>query len=268
MRKFVRLRNFFSLRLREIRRNRISRTAFFLRVPQGSGDPLLLQSRTHINLQRKFVYSRIPKAANSTVIATIYSDDIDRFDRDVIEATKQGDKGLASLDEGEITELQERFFIFTFVRHPFVRFLSAYMDKIAKPGVYRRSVSRRINLRSDGDVSIDDFIGFLEDRKNLMLDAHWAPQATLLGFPLERYDLIGSVENFSSDLASLCRALKMDARELPYVPHATGATAGVMSLSEEQLSRVHGIYEHDFELLGYTPQLSAVGRPPKISKIY
>lgn len=259
---FVRVRSFLSHCKRRIKSRQLENVPFFRRFP-AVGAELLRDSRTHINFDQKFVYSRLPKAGNSTVISTLYREYGDVTDRDFIETVKLGQRPPSRLAPAEIDRIVESFFVFTVVRNPFARLLSCYRDKIARPSIFRSMVSRRYLGEVDCEISLDQFLDFLSHEANLLMDAHWAPQARLLAFPMANYQLIGAVETLEDDLAKISGVLGLDGRTVSYVPHATGASNRLQALSDGQARKIATIYQCDFDLFGYSKDIGCAQDAPR-----
>lgn len=171
----------------------------------------------------------------------------------------------SALTAEKVEEINDNYFVFSFVRNPFSRIVSCYHDKIARPGQFRELVSRFHFAKRDVNISFDEFLEFLSEEKNLYLDAHWAPQRDLLPFPLYRYNLIGSVENMSRDLQSLMSRVDQHGLQVDYRPHATGASRKVTGITEAQAEKISQIYQGDFLLFGYSQQLRDAMSPPRAS---
>ena len=152
-------------------------------------------------------------------------------------------------------------FCMTFVRNPYSRLLSAYLDKIVPEPRKLESVSifdeaARLNLHSkSGDLS---FFAFLLCVRALLLrgghvDCHWRPQHVQTQIETVEYDLIGRVETIRSDLAKVETALRC---KLTYPGKVGGHETGAdVRLAEKYIGECPGlieeIYEKDFKCFGY-----------------
>lgn len=150
----------------------------------------------------RFAYLRIPKSANSTVVMTL-CEAMARHEGSVLDlgrgfdgsqmAKKMAKQGFYPFIVNELRGAAT--FRFTFVRNPFTRILSAYLDKIAQP--------QAVFL---GDLGIEQqrpltFLEFLQrlDQGFLNANAHWAPQAVM--FNPATFDFIGRVETLERGMA-------------------------------------------------------------------
>ncbi|HDS05874.1 MAG TPA: hypothetical protein ENN95_02410, partial [Deltaproteobacteria bacterium] len=93
-----------------------------------------IDKRAMISERFKFAYYRIPKAANSTVIATLHCCEYG----EVADSLKMKELKThtyikpSQLNRKKADVLLDDYFKFTVVRNPYARFLSAYLNKIAK----------------------------------------------------------------------------------------------------------------------------------------
>jgi hypothetical protein len=207
----------------------------------------------------------VPKAGNSTVIATLYTGKGDVSDREYIERIKKGELSASLLSSAAIDDILNNYFIFTFVRNPFSRVISCFNDKLSKPSSFRALVSRFYFSENDREISFDQFLDFISEEKNIYLDAHWAPQVDLLPFPIERYDLIGSVENMSDSLNYMMQRVVSAGGQVDYRPHATGASNKALSITDAQAQKIISIYRKDFTTLGYSELVKNATYPPEIA---
>ena len=158
----------------------------------------------------------------------------------------------------EIIE-SENFFRFAFVRNPYTRLLSAYLDKI----VGRRPEAGQIVAEAeslgfeaiDGLLSFVDFLKCVEAlaAKGAFLDKHWRPQHHQLYPEAIRYNRIGKVEKLRDDLGGVATELGMTANETSRkFGHETRATDQMQQYySDEARALVARVYKADFEAFGY-----------------
>ena len=111
---------------------------------------------------------------------------------------------------------QENYFVFSFVRHPFDRLVSAYLDKIDgknDPG-YRKL---RLKFKEDyGQVNFENFLKYILEKlrtrekcikSNIedcsQIDVHWRPYDQRCAYCAMNYDFIGRMENFAEDVVEV-----------------------------------------------------------------
>lgn len=146
---------------------------------------------------------------------------------------------------------------FCFVRDPYSRILSAYLDKIA--GLDKRGLGagfrRNYGLDEAAPVSFKDFLELLKtgaiEEKNW--DQHWRTQFTLVRPDLIKYDLVGKLETFDDSYAELKVLLKDKIDDYRTIaPHKTNA-ADILDdhYTPDLRAIVADLYAKDFEYFGY-----------------
>lgn len=199
-----------------------------------------------------FFYNRIPKAANSTVLATIMARSTYRRAFSDGHAKRRLLRPSRLLPR-DVARFDTDVFKLTFVRDPYARVLSAFADKILR----RRQQSRGFYAWRGGDdgsaPAFMEFLRYLEDG-GLLVDPHWTPQVHLMLLPLAAFDFIGRVERLEADLGQVM------ARVFPDAPPAPANRAGPRTDSSrrlaeaytpEALALVARLYAEDFAALGY-----------------
>lgn len=156
--------------------------------------------------------------------------------------------------DGKRWEHCEREFVFTFVRNPFVRVLSAYLNQIVK----HRNTEHwgRFSVQhglGDTDLSFQDFLRLVADSPHDGLDPHWRPQYCSVAPRLIPYDFIGTVENLNHDLRLVLGRIFGESTPVSdYAPHRTDATAKIQAYyGPAEIKLVQRIYQEDFASLGY-----------------
>jgi hypothetical protein len=212
-----------------------------------------------ISINNEYVYCRLRKCANSTVIATLYNIETGKkiTSLDKIQNIKDNYfNNPVSLSKSEVKKLKG-YYKFTIVRNPYNRIISAYLDKIKPKNVYQRKiVAAHLSKDENDDISFDEFLSFLE-QGGLKKNSHWAPQTDFLVFPISEYDFIGRLENFNSDFEKIIQDIyNIQSIEIVSVTeHKTKSNKNVESISNEQKSRIYELYKEDFTLLGYDKDL-------------
>lgn len=230
---------------------------FYRRYPYtGRMDLFKLDPRGCYSPAEPFFYSRIPKAANTTVVAALAEHSSFRRRR-----PRRGDPKYQFLrplflSGREVRRLEREAFVFTFVRNPFSRVLSAYLDKVGR----LRHQGRRFLAWAHRHGQPGDFLGFCRflDAGGLDLDMHWAPQADILCLPLNRFDYIGRVEALDHDLPEVLRRLFGHQAMAPSQRRGTTTNAALQlqdAYGPEQRRIIARLYRNDFELFGYDPTL-------------
>lgn len=233
--------------LHRLLRNRLtmSHLPFYRRYPFSS--PVSIASadkRGCVDLGLGVFYNRVPKAANSSVVVNLAQQKLGHE----IESkpAKRIFRRPSSLSREEMAGF-DSLYRFTFVRNPYVRVLSAYLDKIERKAAHGGRA-----------VSFLEFLRRLE-RGELYRNAHWAPQASLLLLPVTEYDFIGRVESLERDLAAVLEILQGrpgDRTPRSALGNWTGAGGRLAQYYDDaSLALVRRLYARDFEVFGYEPAI-------------
>lgn len=217
----------------------------------------------HISLKNKYLYVQTPKVASSTLKRALITLELKGTQID------PGRIGLHpdiiqsvhikpyQLPEGLLSSvfLNSDFARFCFVRDPYARVLSAFLDKVKRREPEGKSFLRSKGLDEDQDITFDEFLTHLENdsdnSKNW--DPHWRPQSHLLRPDLIDYSLIGKLETFDADYSKLDEILGKKLGDYQtQAPHKTEAaskeTAFYGARGREIVSKV---YKDDFSFFGY-----------------
>ena len=162
-------------------------------------------------------------------------------------------------------------FVFTFVRNPFTRILSAYLDKIK---LHRHSAVwgafAALHGLGDGPLGFLDFLRLIAVTPAVRLDPHWRPQTLNLLPNVIPYDFVGRLESLEPDLLSVLGSIfgTSNTGIHTYKRHQTQSTDVLDDYyGPREQDMVRSIYERDFIDLGYgfalrdPSRLAGVPRP-------
>lgn len=138
-------------------------------------------------------------------------------------------------------------FRFTFVRHPVARLLSAYADKLVRQRhAFAPLVNAALGRDADAQTTLDDFLDAIEAQAPVECDPHWRAQHLNILHDVIGYDLVGRVESFAADIATVpaLAGIPVDAKNVNVKFPPPAPTAA-------QVRRIEHIYARDFELFGY-----------------
>ena len=147
-----------------------------------------------------------------------------------------------------------REFVFTFVRNPFARMLSAYLNKIVHhrdPSVWGRFAAR--HGLTDQPLPFREFLELVARTPPALMDMHWRPQSHTMAPHAVAYDFVGTMERFEDDLQAVLK--RIFGRDLPvheHAPHRTGSADQFGAYyGAEEIDLVRRICAVDFRELGY-----------------
>ncbi|MGJ8547374.1 MAG: sulfotransferase family protein [Sulfitobacter sp.] len=215
--------------------------------------PAQFRKTFHLSQTREAIYVNNPKVACSTIKLALQRAELGDLAY-LPERSVHNHKGSPLLTFPELTmkELRVRsqsYFIFSFVRCPYRRLQSAYLNKIVEPQKGGR-------LREEAGFAADElpdfarFVATIVAQDPVKQNAHWRPQWINLSVDAVEYDFIGKLEDFSGGWASLAARLN-----LPANPERAGKrTKSVQAAYDPQSAAlVARFYARDFEHFGYDP---------------
>ena len=232
-------------------------TPFYRRFPYtGKMDLFKLDPRGAYSPVEPFFYSRVPKAANTTITQLLHEQTSYRPPKARRVNPKYQFQRPLFMSKDEVKRLDDEAFKFTFVRNPYSRVLSAFLDKVGR----RRHQGLRFLAWADRHGQPQNFLGFCRylEAGGLYLDMHCPPQVHILCIPLDRFDFIGHVETLDDDLQLVFR--KVFGTQAPQQAVRAGTATGANTqltehYGEEEQGIVNRLYADDFERLGYDHHL-------------
>jgi len=220
-----------------------------------------LDQRIAIDHAHRFAYVRIPKAANSTIAALLFSIACGS-DPDSTAQAKASFVRPCELSPRKSRDVKRSYFKFTVVRNPFSRVLSAYLEKIVQSELEshaKDAVFSRLRRPHNSKVEFEDFCQYLMDG-GLNDDPHWIPQyrfTCLLG--ANGLDFVGKFETLESDLRNIVSSIFPDYKLQEYQSvrlHRTGASDKLFDYYTPKCEEmVRNLYQEDFRLFNYQDRL-------------
>ncbi len=212
------------------------------------------------NREHGFIYLNNPKVGCSTIKRSLGGAIADRglADHGVNVHELEGSPFHNKLADPDAAQ---RAFIFTFVRNPFHRIVSAYLNKVKlRTDQVWSGFAGQHGLNPGAEVSFDAFVEILAGVQPEEQDPHWRPQHLNLLHPFVRPNLIGDLEALDRLLPEvLDRLFPGRARVEPVHMNKTTARQVWSELLADKatLGRVVDIYAGDFAAYGYAPSLTA-----------
>jgi hypothetical protein len=226
--------------------------------------------RINISTRYRYMYVEVPKAGCTTIKATLQAAE-GRNIREILPAAIHAKENSPLMSPADSLSTFHDFFHsqtafrFAFVRHPYSRLLSGYLEKINHRSTvgsgYNAHVHRQLGLPDDGAVSFEQFVRAVHKSAPEMLNGHWRPAHLLTAPNVIDYDFIGRFENFSSHLDELAERLGIASQTLSVgLEHATGASGLVRQYYTPTIqTMVDEVYSGDFEAFGYERHFELFG---------
>jgi hypothetical protein len=254
-------------------------------------DPHDVSYRYNLSQKHRYLYVETPKVACTTIKAFLQAaEGRDISDQNFEEVHDRDKSPLLKPDKRPdlLFDLlgSDNSFKFTFVRNPYTRILSAYLDKIKRTSVeqaiaygaarlkqldqpvagdlplapdakalegHRRERLHSLSLSTDSDVSFKEFVESLTRTDPAKMDAHWRPQTLLTAQAYIDYDFIGRFERLEADLNWVANKLNiMHYLKIQPTPHRTNSDRKISEYYTDYLYKVvANIYIDDFKAFDY-----------------
>jgi len=221
----------------------------------------------NISLKHKYIFFETPKAGCSTIKRRLHS--IELLDTPFSSPENVHNRSTSpliapvQLPRKQLNDMlnNHNFFKFSFVRNPFTRTLSAFLDKIVRNEPQKLSFLKaagRAESEFETQISFREFLDVLASTNPKQMDPHWAPQSQLIFFDLIDYSFVGRFESFEADWSVVSRMIfSREIREaappLQVVDmHRTNATNKLADFYDgECVDLVREIYKEDFLAFSY-----------------
>jgi hypothetical protein len=212
----------------------------------------------HLSNRRRYLYVATPKVACTAIKHTLQQVEMNgtlsyrRYGEEHFPALSPL---LAPLDDPQVyfdATRSDDWFRFTFVRNPFSRILSCYLDKIVRHIPERNRLLPELGLDpATGVPSFKEFLNAIGNQPVEQHDFHWALQSWLTRPETMHYHFIGRLERFEADFRHVCDAIGISP-DMPAVRHSTNATEQLASFyGVEEIELVRTIYADDFARFDY-----------------
>lgn len=161
--------------------------------------------------------------------------------------------------------LQQQYYLFSLVRNPYTRLLSAYYNKIMGNKSPKRKILRLLYTKPQDittHVSLTEFIQVICSQPVTELDPHWGLQSNLILFDLLQHDFIGRFETYAQDYATIFSHLS-GTESIPKLRHRNSRVTNLPVTPIDKLitptlqAAIYQQYQADFENFGYAYALPA-----------
>ena len=208
----------------------------------------------------RFLWVGIPKVATRSILTALYREPL------VDLAAREVNEELWKLLKQN--EAYQAYFKFAFVRNPWARIVSSYLNKIERfrEDTRRAIIDRYPPLRFK--MPFEEFIRFLlEDPsgRDEGANRHWMSQHIFVADKNGELlvDFIGKMENLKEDFATACQRIKLPEIRLPWLNSREGWKVNEQVLNrkdpfyyrtyftDETRELVRKRYRKDIEMFGY-----------------
>jgi Sulfotransferase family len=156
---------------------------------------------------------------------------------------------VAKTPLNEVIE-SEAFFKFTYVRNPYTRVLSAYLDKVLRDPAERLRLLPSIGLAADSEPTFLEFLKAIQAQRDSWRDIHWVTQSRLVQINNINYNFIGRFESFVTTFPAILELLGIDHTLLAQAgtpPNVTRASDRLREfIGPKEREVIIAIYEADF----------------------
>jgi hypothetical protein len=206
----------------------------------------------------RYAYFDIPKVASTTTKALLLANErgddtcLDLPDEQLHEevAPLRRLSQLAWPDVGRVL-LSPRVFRFAFVRNPYARLLSAYLD------LGQRAAGFVTDVAGKAEPTFEEFVRGILQQPDDEVNIHWRSQRGFLGHGVTRMSFVGRMETYEADVRTvLDRLFPQRAFFRSLHRNRTSAQQRLREFyTPELIELVYQRYRGDFELFGYPREL-------------
>ena len=208
----------------------------------------------------ELAYLSIPKAASSSIrnligerqakIVVPYSQESRKASKNKIDK-----KIKMSITPSQLPQLEERFYLFSFVRNPLTRLYSCYRDKVINAAT-KHDESKLSPYGIKFGMSFEDFINRVSQIPDEWADCHFKSEHTFLTHGEELLvQFFGKIERFESDWQHLTEAFGLACP--PRTFRVSGPPVSLLELPLTRRSAETAVarYQKDIELFGYQDEI-------------
>jgi glycosyltransferase involved in cell wall biosynthesis/predicted O-methyltransferase YrrM len=224
---------------------------------------------TYVNLDRKYLYYEVPKAACTSMKLLIHSleklppfaafaGDQPEVRREMFVHERSEFKLPSLLDFDNETQKNiinsPDFFRFTIVRNPYTRLQSAWKDKIltCAPGFEHFYYQIKGGLPQGSDsasrIMFQEFVAAISRDDLTTCNPHWRSQVAHLFLRTLDFSFVGRLESLAEAVSTFLKHAEFAPTQIPGAANQSQATG---EYDQELADKVFALYERDFVDLGY-----------------
>ncbi|MDD2767554.1 MAG: sulfotransferase family protein [Methylococcus sp.] len=150
--------------------------------------------------------------------------------------------------------VREKYRFVTFVRNPYQRLLSCYLNKFDNNATADNPQARRM---PDGTAPANfaQFVEAVVGQTDYAMDPHWRSQTVNIHYGRIPYIHIGRFENYAADYAATFQKLGIPSNDIPQLRHLNKTDAGRVNLRDfydrKTQDLVYARYLNDFVNFDY-----------------
>lgn len=216
----------------------------------------ILSQSLRANSANRLIYLNNAKVGCTTVKASLWAAISDCPPAQVVNV--HAIEGSPFENDIRTLDWAEEAFVFTFVRNPFARLVSAYLNKVRPPNdqVWPDFATRH-GRDPKQPISFDAFVEFVAGIAPEQNDPHWRPQHINTLHPFVTPNFVGDLALMDQLLPELLVQLfpGRNTGSVARRQHSTGAGDNYRSHLTDSgtIARIKSLYAADFELFGYDP---------------
>jgi hypothetical protein len=229
------------------------------------------ENNTNISLRHQYVYFAVDKVANSSIKNSLFEIEYAPVNKKSLTLYDKRCSPLLSPYQLPNAMLRDvlnsgNYFRFAFVRNPYSRLLSCYLDRIltvsSKP---RRQINALISKQGEdfSNVSFDRFIRTICQQASPAQNSHWRAQTDDILHGVVEFDFIGKFESLWDDMATVSERIwgkvrpEMANKEINKSPSRTNASTKLREYYDGELAgMVADRFKSDFEAFAYETDIS------------
>ncbi len=154
--------------------------------------------------------------------------------------------------------MAQGFKFFSFVRNPYTRLVSCYLNKFENSTRPNRYITTCLPNKKPPE-NFAAFVHQITLQQNHKMNPHWRPQVANLTFSAIPYTFIGRFENYAKDFALTFATIGVNQIDAPALRHLNQSQRngrGMGDFYDKELQElVYQRYLADFETFGYDPAL-------------
>lgn len=213
----------------------------------------------NISNRYKYIYFETSKVACSTIKRTLQQLEVEGTEQVLDDNIhdKVASPLLSPLQlQRSLDNYINSWFTFGFVRNPYTRIISCYLNKIVGDQCERDKFLPHLGVENTAKLSFIDFLKTVRQFEPHEMNHHWMPMSLMLAADKIDLDFIGRQETFNSDFVKVIAHLKNEPVSSNIISderaHSVNAASKVEKYIDDEAAKlISEIYYDDFKYYGY-----------------